>query len=147
MSRGWTEAKSITVKLQMNIPRTLIVRRESGPTANLATTPLLQRIYAARGVSASSELSHRLHHMNPPAALKNSEAAAELLETALRQRWRIVIVADLDADGVPETSLLTYIQMPSKGINISREQALGGGLADALGRPHAARAGAVEDLP
>lgn len=36
--------------------------------------------------------------------------------------------ADLDADGVPETSLLTYIQMPSKGINISREQALGGAM-------------------
>ncbi len=89
----------------MNITRTLIVRRESSPTAHLADTPLLQRIYAARGVSASSELRYQLHHMHPPAALKNSEAAAELLETALRQHWRIVIVADLDADGATSCAL------------------------------------------
>jgi single-stranded-DNA-specific exonuclease len=67
--------------------------------------PLLRRIYAARGVVEVDELELSAAGLLPPDQLAGMEAATALLEQALRQRQRIVIVGDYDADGATGTAL------------------------------------------
>ena len=84
---------------------TIIVRRPSPDPADLPGSPLLRRLYAARGVIAAEQLDKRLHALPLPSSLAGLPAAVTLLEDALRQRWRITIVADLDADGATSCAL------------------------------------------
>ena len=84
---------------------TTILRRPTPSSADLPVSPLLQRIYASRGVRSADELDRRLSALPAPTALKGIVEAVHLLEEALRQRWRIIIVADLDADGATSCAL------------------------------------------
>lgn len=61
--------------------------------------PAWARLYAARGVSHPDEVAHRLPQLLPPAGLLHVERAAALLADAIRDRKRLLIVADYDADG------------------------------------------------
>jgi len=61
--------------------------------------PLLTRLYAARGVLSAVELEKGLARLIPFTQLKGIEAAVELLVEGLRQRQRMLIVGDFDADG------------------------------------------------
>lgn len=63
------------------------------------TDPLLARLCAARNVKTAAELRHKLNLLLPFQRLKNIQAAAERLASAIRQQERILIVADYDADG------------------------------------------------
>jgi single-stranded-DNA-specific exonuclease len=84
----------------------LIVRRTViAPIVELPVSPLLRRIYAARGVRSVAELAKELRHLTPPTALRNIGRAVDLLHTALRDRWRILIIADFDADGATGCAL------------------------------------------
>ena len=67
--------------------------------------PLLQRIYAARGVRSIDEIDYSLKRLHPYTALKGIERAVELLVTALKAEQRILIVADYDADGATSCAL------------------------------------------
>lgn len=82
-----------------------IVRRIAEPAYALPVAPLLQRIYGARDLRSPDELQRELRYLAPPGALLNMDKAVELLHTALRERWRIVIVADFDADGATSCAL------------------------------------------
>jgi single-stranded-DNA-specific exonuclease len=82
-----------------------IIRRVCEPCRDLPVPPLLQRIYAAREVRLAHELQRELRLLTPPAALLNIQQAVDLLHTALRERWRILIVADFDADGATSCAL------------------------------------------
>ena len=82
-----------------------IIRRPAAPPADLPVTPLLQRIYAARGIRSASELERGLRGLASPAGFKNMAQAVDLLAAALRERHRIMIVADLDADGATSCAL------------------------------------------
>lgn len=84
---------------------TSILRRPVPPGTELPVPPLLQRIYAARDIRSAAELVRELRGLTPPTALKHIGQAVELLHTALRERWRILIVADLDADGATSCAL------------------------------------------
>ncbi len=84
---------------------TTIIRRPHAASTDLPGSPLLQRIYAGRGVRSVDELDKRLNRLPLPTALKGITAAVDLLEQALRQQWRIIIVADLDADGATSCAL------------------------------------------
>jgi single-stranded-DNA-specific exonuclease len=84
---------------------TTILRRPLAELAELPVSPLLQRIYATRGVRSVEDLDRRLGALPAPTALKGIVAATQLLEEALRQRWRIAVVADLDADGATSCAL------------------------------------------
>ncbi|MCP5196225.1 MAG: single-stranded-DNA-specific exonuclease RecJ [Gammaproteobacteria bacterium] len=83
-----------------------IVRRP-GQQLNydLSVSPLLQRIYAARGVHSTQELQRELRLLTAPAALLNMGQAVDLLHTGLREGWRILIIADFDADGATSCAL------------------------------------------
>jgi len=62
-------------------------------------SPLLARIYAARGVTDPRQLDAELALLLPIAQLKNAESMAVQLADAIAARQRLLIVADYDADG------------------------------------------------
>lgn len=67
--------------------------------------PLLTRLYAARGVMSEDELDKVLKRLIPYRELKGIDAAVDLLVTALRERQRILIVGDFDADGATASTV------------------------------------------
>jgi len=80
-----------------------IVRREVPGSVHALLTaglsPVLARVYAARGIATAQELDHAVAALPGFASLKGIEAATERLARAIDGRERIVIVADYDADG------------------------------------------------
>ncbi len=84
-----------------------IVRRavaEVGLPASLG--PVLQRIYAARGVTAASDLQLGLDGLLPVGSLDGVDAGAALLEQHVRAGARILVVGDYDADGATASALV-----------------------------------------
>ncbi len=67
--------------------------------------PLLQRLYAARGVQSAGELDKGLARLIPYGQLKGIDAAVELLVEALERRQRILFVGDFDADGATASAV------------------------------------------
>lgn len=61
--------------------------------------PLLARLYAARGISAVSEVDDDVKLLLPPTALLNADMAASLLADAIEAESKLLIVADYDCDG------------------------------------------------
>lgn len=85
---------------------TRLVRRQAqGPELAVELHPLLRRIYRQRGVAGADELDLGLAGLEPPDALLGMDAALELLLAALREQWKILIVADYDADGATSCAL------------------------------------------
>ena len=81
-----------------------IIEREISPTqvdalVQSGVSPLLARLFAARGVQSPQELDTGLQHLLPPSDLKGMDAAATLLADAIAAQQRICIVADYDCDG------------------------------------------------
>jgi single-stranded-DNA-specific exonuclease len=62
-------------------------------------TPLLARIFAARGIRQATQLDTGLKSLLPFARLKNAPEMACLLADAIAKNKSILIVADYDADG------------------------------------------------
>ncbi len=71
--------------------------------------PLLQRVFAARGVVSDDALDLSLKALLPPNTLKGLPEAVALLTTALQQQQRVLIVGDFDADGA--TSCVLAIRL------------------------------------
>jgi single-stranded-DNA-specific exonuclease len=67
--------------------------------------PLLTRLYASRGVVSEAELDKSLARLIPYQQLKGIETAVDLLVIALKQRQRILIVGDFDADGATASTV------------------------------------------
>jgi len=68
--------------------------------------PVLQRLYASRGISHANELERGAAGLLPFSALKGIEQAVSLLIDALQQQQHLVIVGDFDADGATSTAVL-----------------------------------------
>ncbi|MDX1604703.1 MAG: single-stranded-DNA-specific exonuclease RecJ [Candidatus Competibacterales bacterium] len=84
---------------------TVIVRRHAPVLPELPVSPLLRRIYAHRGITSPEDLEHGLKKLPAPDALRGIDRAVGLLETALREARRMLIVADYDADGATSCAL------------------------------------------
>lgn len=67
--------------------------------------PLLQRIYAARGVSCAQELDNSLKYLLSYEQLKGMPDAVALLLQAIALQQRILIIGDFDADGATATAV------------------------------------------
>ncbi len=67
--------------------------------------PVLQRVYANRGVSDPAELEMSIQHIIPPEQLLGIDKAAELLFHKISEQETIIIVGDYDADGATSTAL------------------------------------------
>jgi single-stranded-DNA-specific exonuclease len=83
-----------------------IVRRPASGTLALSGRlhPVLERVYAARGVCSQSDLDHSLLRLLPVGTLEGIPAAVELL-LAHRMR-RVLVVGDFDADGATSCALV-----------------------------------------
>lgn len=82
-------------------------RREAADDADLPSDlpPLLQRLYASRGVRSAQELERGVKGMLPWSQLTGVEKAVEMLYGAFKQDLHIVVVGDFDADGATSTAL------------------------------------------
>jgi single-stranded-DNA-specific exonuclease len=67
--------------------------------------PVLQQIYAARGVLEPSQAEHRLARMLSPQLLGGMTQAVDLLVEAIRDNWTILIAGDYDCDGATGTAV------------------------------------------
>ncbi len=67
--------------------------------------PLLQRLYASRGVRSAQELERSVKGMLPCTQLNGVEKAVEMLHDAFQKGLHIVVVGDFDADGATSTAL------------------------------------------
>jgi single-stranded-DNA-specific exonuclease len=70
-----------------------------------AVHPVLQQVYAARGVLGPAEVEHRLARMLSPQSLGGVVQAVELLIEAIRDDWSILIAGDYDCDGATGTAV------------------------------------------
>lgn len=83
-----------------------IVRREVGSAPVLpGVSPVLSRIYAARGVTSPSDLDYGLERLPPFETLAGMAEAVEVLAEAITAGARILVVGDYDADGATSTAL------------------------------------------
>ncbi len=62
-------------------------------------SPLLARIYAARGILSPQQLAPDFEHLTPPSQMLNLQQMASLLADAIAARKKLLIIADYDADG------------------------------------------------
>ncbi|PKB88305.1 single-stranded-DNA-specific exonuclease RecJ [Ewingella americana] len=96
--------------------QTQLRRRQATDGANLPAelSPLLRRLYSARGIKGSQELERGVKGLLGYQQLDGIDTAVELLQKALRDRLRIMVVGDFDADGATSTAL-TVLSLRSMG--------------------------------
>ncbi|WP_442967924.1 single-stranded-DNA-specific exonuclease RecJ [Rheinheimera sp.] len=88
-------------------PKKLQVRPVQTEAAfQLPVHPVLQRVYAHRGIALPEQLQRSAAHLLPYQQLKGIDKAAALLVEALAKQQKIVIVGDFDADGATSTAVL-----------------------------------------
>jgi single-stranded-DNA-specific exonuclease len=68
-------------------------------------SPMLAKLYAARGISNAKELELSLAQIIPPDQLTNNATIARLLADAIAEKKKILIVGDYDADGATATAV------------------------------------------
>ncbi|MBM0105107.1 single-stranded-DNA-specific exonuclease RecJ [Steroidobacter sp. S1-65] len=85
-----------------------IRRREAAAVHALPSDlhPLLQRLYANRGLAQPEDLDLGLARLIPVSRLGGVDAAVDLLCEHFRRGSRVVVVGDFDADGATSTALV-----------------------------------------
>lgn len=85
-----------------------VIQRQAGDISDFsdAIPPLLQRIYAARGIHSDAELGRSLQSLLPFTTFKGMDEAVAIVAQAMRDGRHIVIVGDFDADGATSTALM-----------------------------------------
>jgi single-stranded-DNA-specific exonuclease len=66
---------------------------------DMGISPLLARVYAARGIQTVTQLDTSLQYLLPFSMLKNAQEMACILADAIAAQRKLLIVADYDADG------------------------------------------------
>ncbi len=83
-----------------------IQQRPCDPTqTGLHLNPLLNRLYAARGLKTAADADLGLQKLLPLDSLGNLDAAVALISHAIDNNSRIVVVGDFDCDGATGTAL------------------------------------------
>ena len=67
--------------------------------------PVLRRVYAARSIDSVDDLDYSLNSLLPPSLLGGMGEAVALLQQAIVDRQRILVVGDFDADGATSCAL------------------------------------------
>jgi len=85
------------------VNRSVVIRRRSAAKARLTGChPVVARVLAARGADQAPD--YRLSRLLPP-TLGGLDRATALIEQAIREQQRIVVVGDFDTDGATGTAL------------------------------------------
>ena len=71
-----------------------------------ALPPVLQRVYAARGVVDASQLTLSLKELLPYHSLKGMDDAVALLVDVIQKQQHLLVVGDFDVDGATSTALV-----------------------------------------
>lgn len=90
------------------ISKKIIKRRDVDLSqANFQTSlsPVLERIYIARGIVDDELLQMRLDRLHKPQTFKGLDEAIRILVEAVCQQQRVLIVGDFDADGATSCAL------------------------------------------
>ncbi len=85
-----------------------VLRRRAAPIVGdwpPHVPPLLQRLYAARGIASAEQAELKLAKLLAPQQLGGIDAAVDLLHAALRREAHIVVVGDFDCDGATGTAV------------------------------------------
>ncbi len=98
--------------------------------------PVIRQIYASRGVQHIEEINNSASGLLDFRLFKDIDKACSLLDNALKQHERVLIVGDFDADGATSTALL-MTGLPWFGFNsvdylVPDRFSLGYGLSPAL---------------
>ena len=80
-------------------------------------SPLLARLYAARGLVNAVEIATSLAQIIPPEQLTNSSEMAKLLADAIAANKKILVIGDYDADGATATAVAVK-GLKSMGANV-----------------------------
>ncbi|WP_145537610.1 single-stranded-DNA-specific exonuclease RecJ [Yersinia kristensenii] len=100
--------------------KTQLRRREAADDSHLPVQlhPLLRRLYVSRGVKSAEELERGVKGLLAWQQLDGIDAGVTLLQQALADRRRIVIVGDFDADGATSTALAVLALRSMGGSNV-----------------------------
>jgi single-stranded-DNA-specific exonuclease len=69
-------------------------------------SPLLSRLFVGRGIVEIEDLDNSLINLLPPDSFKGMAAAVAILQEALINQQRILIIGDFDADGATSSALM-----------------------------------------
>lgn len=96
--------------------KTQLRRRAATDDSHLPASlhPLLRRLYALRGVKVEKELERSVKGLLPWQQLDGIDTAVGILQQALAEHRRIMVVGDFDADGATSTAL-TVLALRSMG--------------------------------
>lgn len=87
-------------------------------TLPLSIPPLLQRIYAQRGICDENELVREVSHLQTYENFSGIDQAVQLLAEALKTNKRILIVGDFDVDGATSSALSVTALRTLGGTNV-----------------------------
>lgn len=79
-------------------------------------SPVLERIYLARGIVEDELLQMRLDRLHKPESFKGLSEAVRLLVEAVYQQQRVLIIGDFDADGATSCAL-SVLALRAMGLN------------------------------
>lgn len=82
-----------------------IIRRHFDKQPTIVSHPILQRVYASRGIRSSHELEQGIEYLLPYQNLLGIDQAVACLAEALAHQQNILIVGDFDADGATSTAV------------------------------------------
>lgn len=85
-----------------------IIAQRPQSTGNLQLgdiDPVLQRIFASRGIQHADELERTLSHLPSPWLLHGMQTMVEHLISVIKQQKALTVVADFDADGATSCAL------------------------------------------
>ena len=80
----------------------------TSPDVLQGVSPFIGKILARRGVQSEQELDLKLKYLLAP-TMKGLEQAIEIINSAIDQQQKIVIVGDYDADGATSTALMILV--------------------------------------
>ncbi len=103
-------------------------------------SPLLRRVYAARGAQTYALAQPRLPQLLPPDGLLGIDAAARLLAEAMAVNRHIVVVGDFDCDGA------TACAVAVRGLRMLGAQRVSYAVANRMVHGYGLSPGLVEDL-
>ena len=90
----------MTVIKQRSLPEDAILALQSA-----GLSPLMSRLFAARGIDHAEKVAVNLAHLLPPNTLTHNAAMAKLLADAISARKKLLVIGDYDADGATATAV------------------------------------------
>ncbi len=90
----------MTVIRQRQVPESAAKSLQNG-----GMSPLMARLFAARGIAGISQIAANLSGLLPPHTLTNNQKMAKLLADAIQANKKLLVVGDYDADGATATAV------------------------------------------